>query len=122
MGTDRKRDVTVFVLDAIRWVIIAASVLFALWILKSCADDASEKEERRAAEAYDEAYQDGYMDGWYEGQEAPMGYVRRMIRDDAREATDWAREIFNGEVTRQEFIDEYDGLIGRLLDLPFMEK
>lgn len=122
MGTDKKRDLSSFALDAIRWVIIAASVLFALWLLKSCVSDISEKEERRATEAYDEAYEDGYMAGWYEGQEALMEYVRRMIRDDAREETDWALEIFNGDVTRQEFVDEYDGLIGRLLDLPFMEK
>lgn len=104
MGTDKKRNLSVFALDAFRWVVIAASVVFALWVFHSCVADIGEKQEKRAAEAYNEAYQEGYRDGQWE----LIKYIREQSRERISDPSDMASNLLNGWESREEFVEEWE--------------
>lgn len=103
MGTDKKRNLSVFALDAFRWVVIAASVVFALWVFHSCVADIDEKQEKRAAEAYNEAYQEGYRDGQWKLIE----YLQEEARYEIGDPYDMANDLLNGG-SRDEFVEEWE--------------
>ncbi len=104
METGKKRDWSVFAIDAFRWVVIAVSVVFAISVFRSCVADADEKREKRETEAYNEAYQEGYRAGQWELIE----YIREEARWEIRNPEDMASELLSGWESKEEFVEEWE--------------
>ena len=108
--TERRHETLRQILQVLFYLAVAVGVVL---LFNSCIASAKEHSDAQDAEVYEEAYQEGYRDG----QRALIKYLREEARGVILHPDDMASELLNGEMSREEFVEEWDELFDWLDNL-----